>query len=216
MLRAEAAWIGRVLRQLPDESFPLLNLGSSTAMFRQVEQPWIDALVFEPLRRAGRSTVHVDVRSADGVDVVADITRNADLVRLTTIDYGTVLCSNLLEHLPDPTVGIDVLIRLSRPGQRLVVTGPLRFPAHADPIDNGFRPDPGVVVKMFAGFVKCHEQVVIRDRLMLDLYAAESRHRRLSVLQSLLRPWRDIDTWRTMSSWAFRRAAAFGVLLERL
>src|SRR5258708_3620018 len=62
MMRCDAEWLGRTLAGLSAEELsPILNLGASTRHFRQVEQPYIDELVFRPLEARGVRVVHCDL-----------------------------------------------------------------------------------------------------------------------------------------------------------
>jgi hypothetical protein len=151
----EANWIGRTLLALSesDNGIALLNVGSSTAGFRTVDQPYIDARIFAPLRLDSRNRViHCDLKADPGVDVTADITDERCLPGLRSYECDTFLVSNLLEHVQDLRLTVGNLQRLVAPGQNLLVTGPLRFPYHADPIDTMFRPSRSEVTSLFSGF----------------------------------------------------------------
>ena len=70
----EAQWLGDRLAEIADgELFPLLNVGSSTGEFRTTVQPHIDAKVFAPLRARGGKVLHLDIKAAEGVDIVGDL-----------------------------------------------------------------------------------------------------------------------------------------------
>jgi hypothetical protein len=142
VLRNEAKWIGRVVSGLPADAFPLLNVGSQTEWFRRVDQPYMDTEIFEPLRRAGKPVVHTDLREGDGVDVSGDLMDAAFRQQLLD-DYGirSVLCCNVLEHVSDPVVLSEALVRIVlATGGHFVVSVPRQFPYHPDPIDTMFRP----------------------------------------------------------------------------
>ena len=144
MLSNEAKWVGRVLTSLPDEAFPVLNVGSQTRWFREVDQPFIDEQIFAPLRRSGRSVVHTDLREGDGIDICGDLMDPAFRRHLID-DFGvrSVLCCNVLEHVADPRLIARTLAEVveQRRGH-LVITVPRSFPYHPDPIDTMFRPSP--------------------------------------------------------------------------
>ena len=49
MFEAEASWLAKLLSdEAPENLSPLLNIGSSTREFREVEQPWTERLCFSP------------------------------------------------------------------------------------------------------------------------------------------------------------------------
>jgi hypothetical protein len=141
MLMEEAAWIGRKLTEFDvGKLSPMLDLGSSTQVFRTVEQPYVDNMIFAPLVKRGCDVKHVDVKMADGVDVVADIFDEPGYLQLGALRSRSILCASLLEHVPNPGLAIQRIVGLLPSGGILLLTVPYSFPRHADPIDTMFRP----------------------------------------------------------------------------
>jgi len=152
MLTAEARWIGETLNQFDAAKLsPVLNVGSSTADFREHVQPWIEELVFAPLRNRGVTVHHLDMREGNGIDLHGDLTDDAFLAELRATGYRTLLCCNVLEHVVGPAAICTQLERLIPSGGHIVVTVPNRFPYHPDPIDTMFRPDAQQVAALFPG-----------------------------------------------------------------
>lgn len=60
-----------------------------------------------------------------------------------------MFCTNVLEHVADPKAVAATLVNLVPQGGYLILTVPYRYPYHADPIDNRFRPAPEDIVRMF-------------------------------------------------------------------
>lgn len=150
MRHLEALWIARQLAALPIGKYaPVLNVASSTAEFRQVRQPHIDTIVFAPLRAAGVEVIHADLKEAPGVDIAGDLQSFAMQERLRECRARTLLCCNLLEHVPNPGELARVLASLLSPGAILIVTAPHSYPYHPDPIDTGFRPTPTELASLF-------------------------------------------------------------------
>src|SRR6185295_6448005 len=81
---------------------PLLNLGSSTAAFRESAKPHIDIELFGPLASAGIIVLHSDLKRAEGVDFPGDVLDPAMLRELKAHGFKCVLVANLLEHVRDP------------------------------------------------------------------------------------------------------------------
>ena len=73
----EAVWLANQLIKYENEIDPLLNLGSSTKEFRTVNQPFIEEIIFIPLRENGVKIIHSDTKKDDGVDLVGDINESA-------------------------------------------------------------------------------------------------------------------------------------------
>lgn len=161
MLYREAKWIRDQFRNMPDDDiFPLLNVGSSTRELRERDQPWIDEQVFAPLRTRGGKILHQDLKQADGVDLVGDLDDPNFQTELRTLGIRSILCSNVLEHVPNPRRLAKTLREIIQPGAYLVVTVPRAFPYHPDPIDTRFRPSPEDLVALFSDVTTvCSEEL---------------------------------------------------------
>lgn len=141
MLRAEAAWIADRLAELPAEDLsPLLSIGSGDARLRTKLQPWIERRVYAPLERRGVRVLHHDLEPTAGVDVAGDLTDPAFLASLGELKIRSVMCCNVLEHVPDPVRVAAAIERVVAPDGYLLVTVPSRYPYHPGPIDTLFRP----------------------------------------------------------------------------
>jgi SAM-dependent methyltransferase len=156
----ESLWIRQALELARlDAGTTVLDIGSSTRVFRTLTQPHIDGNVFEPLRRRGIAVVHLDARAAEGVDIVADVAR-LDGVEQT---FDVVLCTNLLEHVVDRTATLQHVKRVVAPRGLLLLTVPRRYRLHQDPIDTGFRPTPDDLDLLVGwGEVLAREVVTVR------------------------------------------------------
>lgn len=100
--------------------------------------------------------VGLDMQPGENVDVVADITRADDVMRLRDVygSFSAVVCSEVLEHCARPWVAVKSLFSLLRPGGWLIVTVPFGFHRHAYPNDYWRMTDQGLMVLLDdAGFV---------------------------------------------------------------
>lgn len=141
MFEAEARWLREALDRFPPQRLsPLLNLGSSTEIFREQIQPWTEERLFVPLRTRGVDIVHVDVREEPGVDLRVDLTDPADVPRLRALAPKAILCCNLLEHVVQPDRLARHCLDVLPPGGLAFITVPFSYPYHRDPIDTMFRP----------------------------------------------------------------------------
>jgi SAM-dependent methyltransferase len=221
MLIEEAQWLGDQLRALdPARVFPLLDIGSSTAEFRTRDQPWIDRLIFAPARLAKRTVLHIDAKPAPGVDIVADVNDNKAMDALAGRGFNSVLCSNLLEHVPDPAAIAKRLVELVPHGGYLLVSGPYRYPYHPDPIDTMFRPTPSELAAIFPGTGLVRHAVVTGGTYFDEFRRAPASLPRL--VARLLLPFYKPASWRrewirfvNHAPWMFRRFEASCVLLVR-
>src|SRR3712207_461076 len=140
MFRAEAAWLARLLAQRPNEELsPLLNIGSSTARLREIEQPWTERELFAPLRARGGQILHLDFRAGEGIATAAEVLTEADLPKIRAHRPRAILCCNILEHVVEPDRLARRCIDIVGPGGWIYVTVPHSYPHHRDPIDTLYR-----------------------------------------------------------------------------
>ena len=174
----EAQWLEQALvrLRLPKGS-KLLDIGSSTLEFRTVVQPHIEKHVFSPLRKQGIAVSHLDARQAPGVDIVADITTLDGVAS----DFDAVICTSLLEHVVDRQQTVRNMCRVLAPNGVLLLTVPLRYPLHFDPIDTGFRPTPEQLSELVAW-----SDVI--DRLVLTI-RDPSHYRGARLPRRWIAPW---------------------------
>jgi len=118
----------------------VLNLGSKTA-------------------RWGEHVVNLDLvlplgqPESGSVDLLADIQR----LPFANNSVDGVICTYVLEHVPDAQVCIDEITRIVKPGGHVYVTVPFLFPTHPDPLDrwrwtlDGLRYSMGAFEELSAG-----------------------------------------------------------------
>jgi hypothetical protein len=140
LLVKEALKIYKYINEyLKDKNGVAINIGSSTADFIDVSQPYIRRYVLDPLSENFKIK-NVDIKVQDGVDLVSDFTTQNGQELIKKLGGNLYLISNLLEHIPDYMVGIESIKSMLKSGDLLILSGPKSFPYHPDPIDNMFRP----------------------------------------------------------------------------
>ena len=218
MFDAEAARLCEILLGQSGVS-PLLNLGSSTRAFREVDKPHIEARLFAPLREAGVAVVHCDLKAGEGVDVGGDILDPVIRGALKARGFKCVLIANMLEHVRDRAAVAAACEEIVGPGGLILATVPSSYPYHADPIDTGYRPSPAELAAAFSG-----SRVLIAEELAGHTYAGQiaaagstvSKEAARTLLWSLIFPARPnsararLDRWR----WYKRRYRVSIALLE--
>ncbi|MEJ7596862.1 MAG: hypothetical protein WKG01_03035 [Kofleriaceae bacterium] len=191
MRPTEAAWIANQLAALPIATIsPFLNIGSSTAEFRERKQPHIDREIFAPLRAKGVEIIHADLKDAPGVDVAGDLADPQIQARLRERQPRAALSSNLLEHVRDPGQFARLMRSLVAPGGFVIVTVPRSYPFHADPIDTGFRPSPEELAALFPGTRLVVGEVVADSTYGAELWQRGPR-RAVRSLLGALKPFGD-------------------------
>jgi hypothetical protein len=127
----------------------MLNVGSSTDQFRTREQPWIDQYIFRPAREKKQIVVHLDRRTAPGVDIVGDLCDPSFIQSLSGTRFRSVLCTNLLEHVFKKDEICAALAGMLPSGGYIFASCPYAYPWHPDPVDTMFRPDVDELRSMF-------------------------------------------------------------------
>jgi hypothetical protein len=164
MLYEEAQWVGKVLIEKTMEGNRILNLGSSTLYSRTITQPHIEQFIFGPLRDKKVEVVHSDITFDEGVDLQGDFTDPVFIAQLKKMQFDGVLCCNLLEHLEDRSLLIEVLKEIIPANGWLLLTVPKHYPYHLDPIDTMYRPTPQELCLLFPEFEPVLVEEVIARR----------------------------------------------------
>lgn len=146
-----------------------LNVGSSTKHFREVAQPHIRSHLLEPLEDGGIKVVHCDIKPDVGVDLVGDVLDVEFQNKMESTRPDLLLCCNILEHLKDPQAFAAACMNLVRPGGYMVVSVPMSYPYHPDPMDSMLRVTPEQLSQMFPC---CH--VVAGEVVKSDTFLAET------------------------------------------
>lgn len=201
----------------PDRLRKIVNIGSSTFEFNKKKQHEIHELVFRPLEKRNLNVVNIDIKDADGVDIVCDILNAFDRDKVKKLRPDAVFCFNTLEHVQDPYEFCRALADLTHPSGLLFITLPHSYPYHKDPIDNGFRPDLHELLKLFPDF-ELKSGKVINCGTGMNLY----RKNPVLLLRRLIRsmmPFYFYDDWKqTMYHWGwlFSPYLITGVIIEKV
>lgn len=128
--QARDAWLAETLSRLPPGS-RLLDAGAG----EQRNRKWCDHLVYvsQDFGRyegtgngVGLQTGHWDTSH---IDIVCDITR----VPQPDGSFDAIVCTEVLEHLPDPLSALAEFSRLLKPGGKLILTAPFCSLTHFAP-----------------------------------------------------------------------------------
>lgn len=196
----ESLWIGRKILEISDNisDCRLLNVGSSTKQFREIDQPQIQENVFEPL--LGHCRVdHLDIKASEGVDIIGDLTDSVFLEKLKTNRYDVVLCSNLLEHVINPVEICNGMEDCVKKRGYILVTVPCLYPYHNDPIDTMFRPDIEELQSYFKNSSLVEGEIIT----MSDNHFKVLLHNKKLLILTLIRwltPFYKFDAWKKIIS----------------
>lgn len=217
MLIQEAQWFAEQLALLePRQVFPMCNVGSSTEAFRTRDQPWIDRLIFAPARHRGQVVKHLDMQSAPGVDIVGDLCEPEFLARIAQMQFRSVFCSNLLEHVVQREAICHTLLAIIPVGGYLFLSTPCCFPYHPDPIDTGFRPTIGELAALFPGTRQIAASVVVGQTL-LGMRTQDPVVFAFTLVRCLFPMYKPVAWWRNRGylPWFHRRLTASCVILRK-
>jgi hypothetical protein len=157
----EAQWFHHCISRIePHKIFPMLNIGSSTKIFRESDQPWIDEYIFRPFREHQYKVVHTDIKTADGVDIVGDLLDTSFIQKLSDMHFKSIFSTNLLEHVYDRKTLARSLLSIIPQGGYLFISCPYRFPYHKDPFDNLYRPNIQQLAALFPHTTLLHGEVI--------------------------------------------------------
>jgi hypothetical protein len=175
----------------------MLNIGSSTGEFREVTQPFIDVNIFKPFRERGGQVLHVDQRSAPGVGMVGDIGTEELGERLRSVQAKLILCSNVLEYVKDVPGFCRLVESIGTPGGLILVTVPLRYPYHKDPIDSLLRLSPDQLGKMSSQCRVLQSNIVISEDSYAAVLQRNPRYAALMAARMMLPIYKFDDWWKT-------------------
>ena len=119
--RELAAWVAQAAAQVNDHNYRVLDAGAGEAPYRH----YFDHVKYETADFGA-----VD-KSYGELDYVCDL---SDLP-MPDCTYDLVLCTQVLEHVPDPSAVVLELARVLKPGGELWLSAPLYYPEHEQPYD---------------------------------------------------------------------------------
>lgn len=147
MLKNEAIWIGEVTKNLKIKE--ILDISGGDWFFRNIRQSFIEKYIFSNFknRNIKRTGIRYDVCSNDFRKIGK---------------FDLVFANNLLEHVKNIKSATKNILSVVKPGGHLCISVPHMFPYHPDPIDNGFRPTPRELAKLFPGTKILKKSIVVQ------------------------------------------------------
>jgi SAM-dependent methyltransferase len=123
------AWVAKVLTELPAGA-RLLDAGAGECQYKKhcghLKYVAQDNAVYDGKGDAGLQTGSWDFSQ---IDIVSDILNIPE----PDASFDAVLCTEVLEHLPDPVRALDEMARLLRPGGTFIITAPFWSLTHFAP-----------------------------------------------------------------------------------
>lgn len=124
------AWVAKVLAAVPAGS-RILDAGAGECQYKQhCSHLSYVAQDFAKYDGTGNSEgLQTGSWDTSSIDIVCDITDIPE----PSCSFGAILCTEVLEHLPDPPLALKEFSRLLRPGGQLIITAPFCSLTHFAP-----------------------------------------------------------------------------------
>jgi ubiquinone/menaquinone biosynthesis C-methylase UbiE len=123
-------WVEKTLKNLP-ENLSLIDVGAGECQYKI----FCDHLIYTSQdfnqysgigNNIGFQTGQWDVSQ---IDIVSDITK----IPVNNCQFDVVLCTEVLEHVPDPVASIEEMNRILKPNGLLIITAPFCSLTHFAP-----------------------------------------------------------------------------------
>jgi hypothetical protein len=210
--RDEAQWINVALREfLPvhvvdasaNDAGPapvVLNLGCGSRRAREQQKPHIHELTLKPVLERGYRLLNSDMFADDGVDLQGDLFDPQFVLRLCALQPALIFFCNVFEHVDAEARQRlpAILDSIVRPGGLILVTAPLSYPYHPDPIDTYYRVSPTEIAALFPGYRSLTSQAVECGNYGEEFFANSLAKRSRRVLR-LLFPFIAPRRWLTLA-----------------
>jgi SAM-dependent methyltransferase len=126
---ARDAWVSQVLSELPSGA-RLLDAGAGECQYKKhcghLQYVAQDNAIYDG---RGGEGLHTGSWNVSQIDIVSDILAIPE----PDASFDAILCTEVLEHVPDPIRAVDEMARLLRPGGSLIITAPFWSLTHFAP-----------------------------------------------------------------------------------
>jgi len=113
------AWVEKQAAKVPAGS-KVLDVGAGACQYKPL---------FKDCEYTAQDFAQTPNMTYGQIDVVSDITK----IPLKSDSYDVVLCSEVFEHIPYPEKALQEIVRLMKPGGKLIFSAPLGSGQHQQP-----------------------------------------------------------------------------------
>jgi ubiquinone/menaquinone biosynthesis C-methylase UbiE len=123
-------WVEKTLKKLP-KGFKLLDAGAGEQQYRQYCQHlnYVSQDFNEYSGTGNMEGFQTGTWDISNIDIVSDIINIPE----PDASFDAILCTEVLEHIPDPIAAIKEFHRLLKPGGELILTAPFASLTHFAP-----------------------------------------------------------------------------------
>ncbi len=127
---ARVQWVRRKLSELPP-GYRLLDAGAGGMRYKPfcAHLKYVSQDLCQYTGRGDGQGLQSETWDTSGIDIVSDITAIPE----PDGSFDAILCSEVLEHIPEPTRALDEFARLLKPGGILILTAPFASLVHMAP-----------------------------------------------------------------------------------
>ncbi len=123
-------WVAKVLSELP-EGARLLDAGAGECQYKKLcgHLRYVSQDLAEYTGQGSATGLQQAKWDISAVDIICDITAIPE----PDASFDAILCTEVLEHLPEPALALRELTRLLKPGGTLIITAPFCSLTHFAP-----------------------------------------------------------------------------------
>lgn len=198
MLVEESIWIADKIKEiLPEEPFPVLNIGSSTLAYRTEKQPFIQNNIFNLFSDEKKQVIHLDMKGDDGIDLVGDLSDENFRRLVKKLKPKLILCNNILMYLNKNTRKelSKILFEILAENGYLIITNSLVFPPSPDPVEAYYRATPEKMYKSLFGNFYLIDQNIAKTEYSFYKFLKSKPKLILIKLLRFFMPWYKSKEW---------------------
>ena len=198
MLVEESIWIAEKIKEiLPEEPFPVLNVGSSTFIYRTQRQPFIQNNIFNLFSDEKKQVIHLYMKEDEGMDLVGDLSDENFRRLVKNLKPKLILCNNILMYLKKNTRKelSKILFEILDENGYLIITNSLVFPLAPDPVEAYYRATPEKMYKsLFANFYLIDQNIAKTEYNFYKFLKSKPKLILIKLLRFLM-PWYKSKEW---------------------
>ena len=198
MLVEESIWIAEKIKEiLPEEPFPVLNIGSSTLVYRTKKQPFIQNNIFNLFSDEKKQVIHLDMKEDEGIDLVGDLSDENFRRLVKNLKPKLILCNNILMYLNKNTRKelSKILFEILDENGYLIITNSLVFPPSPDPVEAYHRATPEKMYKsLFANFYLIDQNIAKTEYSFYKFLKSKPKLILIKLLRFFM-PWYKSKEW---------------------
>jgi SAM-dependent methyltransferase len=127
-VRQRNAWVEEVARELPSGTH-ILDVGAGPAPYRSLFNHCVYETHDFAQYQGTQHGLQKDEWGYSRLDYISDITS----IPVADASFDAILCTEVLEHVPEPIQAIHEMTRILKPGGRLFISAPLASGLHQMP-----------------------------------------------------------------------------------